>query len=355
MLEFRTAGFNGYAVKYSPFFDNRLAVAAGANFGLVGNGRLYILSLGANGISCDKFFETQDCLFDTAWSEAHENHILTANGDGSVKLYDIALQQDTTRPSFPIASWSEHAREVFAVHWNLVSKDRFLSSSWDGSVKIYNPNASDSIRTLPTHSCVYSAQFSPHHPDIVTCVSRDSYLRVFDLRSPASANNHLTLAVPIHDRPKVPIPGYNPTSIGPVECLTHDWNKYRDSILATAGVDGVIKTFDLRSPGAGPVAALVGHEYAVRRVSWSPHLSDVLLSASYDMSCRVWTDGSAMGVGDQSLAGTAGLGARQLGKMDRHTEFATGIDWCLFGSEGWCASCAWDERVLVWDARQSMA
>lgn len=50
MLHFRTEGFNGCGVKYSPFFDNRLAVAASANFGLVGNGRLYILELTPNGI-----------------------------------------------------------------------------------------------------------------------------------------------------------------------------------------------------------------------------------------------------------------------------------------------------------------
>ena len=50
MLHFRTEGFNGSAVKYSPFLDNRLAVAASANFGLVGNGRLYVLELTPNGI-----------------------------------------------------------------------------------------------------------------------------------------------------------------------------------------------------------------------------------------------------------------------------------------------------------------
>lgn len=50
MLEFRTQGFQGYAVKYSPFFDNRIAVAAAANYGLVGNGRLYVLELTAHGI-----------------------------------------------------------------------------------------------------------------------------------------------------------------------------------------------------------------------------------------------------------------------------------------------------------------
>lgn len=45
--------------------------------------------------------------------------------------------------------------------------------------------------------------------------------------------------------------------------------------------------------------------------------------------------------------------ARQLGRMDRHTEFVGAVDWCLFG-EGWCASTAWDERLLVWDSRTAM-
>ena len=55
MLEFRTQGFQGYAVKYSPWLNDRIAVAASANYGLVGNGRLYLLELGAGGISCLKW------------------------------------------------------------------------------------------------------------------------------------------------------------------------------------------------------------------------------------------------------------------------------------------------------------
>lgn len=56
MLEYRTQGFNGYAVKYSPFFDSRIAVAASQHFGLVGNGRLYILDLTPKGIVANKWY-----------------------------------------------------------------------------------------------------------------------------------------------------------------------------------------------------------------------------------------------------------------------------------------------------------
>lgn len=232
--------------------------------------------------------------------------------------------------------------------------------------KQWSPTRTDSLVTLPIHSCTYSTSFSPHSPSLLSAVSSDSHLRLFDLRTPASASNHLTLSIPLHT-PPLARPGRPPRAgIPPTEALTHDWNKYRDSIVAAAGVDRLIRTFDIRAPHRGPVAILAGHDYAVRKVAWSPHLSDALLSASYDMTCRVWTDGSAMGYGEESRGnmdnkemgfdgGMSYGGGREMGRMDRHTEFVMGVDWCMFGAEGWCASCGWDERVLVWDVRAFMA
>lgn len=56
MLEFRTHGYNPYAVKYSPYYDSRIAVAASANFGIVGNGRVFALGLTAQGIQVEKTY-----------------------------------------------------------------------------------------------------------------------------------------------------------------------------------------------------------------------------------------------------------------------------------------------------------
>jgi len=136
------------------------------------------------------------------------------------------------------------------------------------------------------------------------------------------------------------------TRVSPGEVLTQDWNKYRPSVLATAGVDREIRIWDLKMPGQVQTQ-LLGHEYAVRRVAWSPHWQDVLLSGSYDMSVRVWSDGSAGGgIGGREAPPSAG---GMLGVMHRHTEFVAGVDWCLFGGEGWAASTGWDETVWVWD------
>ncbi len=37
--------FNGYSVKFSPFEEGRIAVATAQNFGIIGNGRQYVLQV----------------------------------------------------------------------------------------------------------------------------------------------------------------------------------------------------------------------------------------------------------------------------------------------------------------------
>jgi peroxin-7 len=130
MLEFRTPGFNPYAVKYSPYYDSRIAVAASANYGIVGNGRVFCLGLGPGGVQVEKTFDTNDALYDLAWSEINENQMVVACGDGSIKLFDLGAND------FPVMNFHEHRRETFSVCWNPITKDNFLSSSWDGTVKL---------------------------------------------------------------------------------------------------------------------------------------------------------------------------------------------------------------------------
>ena len=46
-------------------------------------------------------YETQDGLYDLAWSEVHENQLVTASGDGSLKLWDVTLNVSTQLPDSP--------------------------------------------------------------------------------------------------------------------------------------------------------------------------------------------------------------------------------------------------------------
>ncbi|KAG7664870.1 PEX7 [[Candida] subhashii] len=378
MLAFRTKGYNGYGVQYSPFFDNKIAVATSANYGLVGNGRLFILGIEPNGNIQEQIsWETQDGLFDVAWSEIHENQVVTASGDGSIKLFDLTVGQ------FPVMNWKEHQREVFSVKWNPVDKTSFVSSSWDGSIKIWTPQRPDSLLTLnpasidyttratnpaaqsSTHlpplshqqahqqsaqintaNCIYSAQFSPHSPSMLISCNGASKVQIWDIRAP----NPLQMQYVAH---------------GGLEALSCDWNKYKSTVVASGGTDKSVRVWDLRmiskidqplvtSPmaashvrGPTPLNDLVGHEFAVRRVQWSPHNAKELLSTSYDMTARVWTDESD----ERARFLNTNKGGLQ-GVFGSHKEFVIGCDYSLWGEPGWVATTGWDEMVYVWDSKR---
>lgn len=89
-LRLKTPPFAHHSLAFSPFFEDRIAVASGANFGLVGNGRLHILGLSPGGLQVIKVYvfrsgekrprgradwgryDTQDSVYDVAWNESHE-------------------------------------------------------------------------------------------------------------------------------------------------------------------------------------------------------------------------------------------------------------------------------------------
>ncbi|KAI9593741.1 WD40-repeat-containing domain protein [Syncephalis fuscata] len=288
MFSFRTQGYNGYSVKFSPFFEDRLACASAANFGLVGNGRLWFLrtGVGPQGVDAEKLYDTQDGLYDVAWSEQHEHQLVTGSGDGSIKLWDITLSE------FPIQNWGEHTKEVYSVNWNLIRKDTFLSASWDLT---WTPERPESLATFAGHQhCVYEAIWSPHEADIFASASGDRVTR---------------------------------------EILSLDWNKYQPHTIATGSVDKTIRVWDTRRPDR-ELGCAMGHEYAVRRVRYSPHHAHILASASYDMTLRIW-----------NMAATGGT-AQQIDSYNAHTEFVLGVDWNLY-RPGELATCAWDEQVHV--------
>jgi peroxin-7 len=215
--------------------------------------------------------------------------------------------------------------------------------------------------TIPAHTaCVYAANFSPSQPTTIASCSSDGMLKIWDTRTPLSAppssmgNNSPPTATP-----NLAIVAH------PTEVLSLDWNKYQPHLIATGSVDRSIRIHDLRmatsSLPASPmvptmqppatVATLLGHEYAVRRVAWSPHSSNILASASYDMTARIWSiDAGSLG-NNRSMSSTfssSGMGGGRLVRIhDNHSEFVVGVGWSLF-EEGVIGSCSWDQELHLW-------
>lgn len=176
--------FNGYSVKFSPFYENRIAVATAQNFGILGNGRLHVLELSSNPalpITEIAAYDTADGIYDVTWSESHDSITVAAVADGSVKLYDLALPPTSN----PIRSFHEHTREVHSVDYNPVRRDSFLSAAWDDTVKLWTVDRPTSVRTFKEHAyCVYSSVWNPRHADVFASASGDCTVRIWDVREP---------------------------------------------------------------------------------------------------------------------------------------------------------------------------
>merc|ERR1712093_281740 len=138
--------FSGYAVEFSPFEGGLIACASAQHFGIVGNGRQYVLEVREKGLSVRCEFMTQHGLYDCAWSEDNDAILLSACIDGTVKMWDT-----TQRSGRPVKACAEHEREVHSVDWNVVRKDVFVSGSWDNTAKLWSPHRDRSIRTFHEH------------------------------------------------------------------------------------------------------------------------------------------------------------------------------------------------------------
>jgi len=83
-----------------------------------------------------------------------------------------------------------------------------------------------------------------------------------------------------------------------------------------------------------PVMRLGGHRYAVKKVKFSPHHQNWLVSGSYDMTVSVWD----LGVQEVPLSKIhAG-----------HSEFVTGLDFSMHMPDV-VSSCSWDSSLYVFD------
>lgn len=216
----------------------------------------------------------------------------------------------------------------------------------------WHPERPTALTAITSHTaCVYGAAWSPHNGDLIATACGDGHLRLYDVRSSALGTGAAGAA------------SQTPVAVVPVggEVLCLDWNKYRPMTLATGSTDRGVKVWDLRGAGkAGPgmpgglqggenTAVLLGHEYAVRKVAFSPHDPRTLASASYDMTARIWDvdAGQAMSAGPRIGAAGAGSALRRI--HDGHTEFVVSVGWSLF-TPGLIASCAWDTETHLWYA-----
>ncbi|GAA6105001.1 peroxisomal targeting signal 2 receptor-like [Tachysurus ichikawai] len=135
-------------------------------------------------------------------------------------------------------------------------------------------------------------KFMANNNSLLFVFPGDGTLRVWDVKA-----GSCRLAIPAHK----------------AEILSCDWCKYDQNVLATGAVDSSVCVWDLRNVRQ-PVAQMLGHSYAIRRVKFSPFNKTMLASCSYDFTVRVW---------DFSRSPPL------LDTMEHHSEFVCGLDFSL--------------------------
>ena len=99
----------GHSVEWSPYSAERLAIATCQYYGFVGNGRLLVCAQPGAAVGTPiaelAGFDTEEGMYDCAWSECAEAQIATVTADGGVQLWDLRA---SSRDGYPVRVWREH-------------------------------------------------------------------------------------------------------------------------------------------------------------------------------------------------------------------------------------------------------
>lgn len=302
MAVFQTLNTHGYSAIFSPYSPNHLAVATSDNFGISGQGTLYILNINTNGtIQETHVHHWSHGLYDTAWSQTSLDHVLTGSADSSLQLWNLNMGKE------PLKIFLGHANEVSSVDWS--RQNQILSTSWDTSIKLWDPNRSICLNSFMCHSgIVYEGTFSKYIPNFFASVTEDGKMKLWDALIP-----NPVASFRVHDN----------------EVLSCDWCKHDQTLIATCGSDTLIRGWDIRSYRQ-PVFQLKGGNGPIKRVKFSPHYPNILASVSFDYMTKVWDFKQS----------------EPLENFKHHSGFVYGLDWNSY-KIGELATCSWDSQVTV--------
>ena len=122
-----------------------------------------------------------------------------------------------------------------------------------------------------------------------------------------------------------------PIFISPVnqsDVLCCDWNKIDSDVFVLGYASGLIEIRDMRNLKSVVKSYEMAHDYAIKKIKFSPHFANLFGSVSYDMTTKLWTP-EGLEVASKN-----------------HNEFAYGLD---FDPKipNRLVDAGWDRRVAI--------
>ena len=295
-----------------------------------------------------------NAIFECAWS-CDDNQLLSASGDGLVRLWDVETQR-------PLLDFVRHRCSVKTVSWDPLQPDIFVSAGRDGHimmwdrrfkqgagstmsgklskpvVTILNAHVPEGLKMLPdvrktpvtplppkVSSSVTGVSFTGQSQTIASIGATDGLVKLWDLRCHASRSTrkHLQVSRPRSDTKR--LYGYSSISRSLdgsrlfASCLDDSIHVFDSRLLGdslavlkhplftcssfyvktSVSPDGSHlmsgsssgRTFLWDLHTNRPPLVLKGHEMECCGVSWSKHDPGLIATCSDDMTVRVWNAG----------------------------------------------------------------
>lgn len=203
-------------------------------------------------------------------SQSLESHDLLGTTGDYMRIWGIHDGHAKLRCLLNNNKTSEFCAPLTSFDWNEIDPSILGTSSIDTTCTIWNVETQQAKTQLIAHDKeVYDIAFMKESTQIFASAGADGSVRMFDLRS----LEHSTI---IYETPE------------PQHLLRLAWNKQDGHYLGTIMMDSSkVIILDIRVPSL-PVAELCGHSSAVSALAWAPHSSCHLATAGDDTQALIW-------------------------------------------------------------------